>query len=315
MRDRGIYAAAKGRSRPGGRPGAQHGPDGGRRHGLLGGEPPRKGAFLKLLILGVLAVALLIDSILRAFRSNFNFGLLLVWLITAALWVYLLLHRQIDAFCAVGIGRVLKILFFCGCGVFCALLAFVALSGYANRADGSERAVVVLGAGLRGERVTTVLRYRLDAAYDYHLQNPDAVIVVTGGQGRGEDIPEAVAMKRYLVQKGVPEALILEETASTSTEENFLFASRLLAERGIGQDEPIAYVTNAFHCYRAGRYAQLVGFADVAAVPAGINASAVLTCYLREVFAVLYYWVFKSSRSGWIHDLVGTLAIWRQPPG
>lgn len=274
-----------------------------------------KGAFLKLLILWALAVFFLADSVLRALRSNFNFGVLLVWMITAALWVYAIFHRQIDAFCAAGVGRVLRILFFCGCGVFCILLAFVALSGYANQANGGERAVVVLGAGLRGDKVSRVLRYRLDAAYEYHLQNPDAVIVVTGGQGRGETIPEARAMKRYLVEKGVPGELILEEDKSTSTEENFLFAAALLAGRGIGQDEPIAYSTNAFHCYRAGQYARLVGFTDVSAIPAGISAGSVLTCYLREVFAVLYYWVFKSSRSGFMHRLVGLLTAWRYPPG
>lgn len=270
---------------------------------------------MKLLILWALAVFFLADSVLRALRSNFNFGVLLVWMITAALWIYAIFHRQIDAFCAAGFGRALKILFFCGCGVFCLLLAFVALSGYANRADGDERAVVVLGAGLRGDKVSRVLRYRLDAAYEYHLQNPHALIVVTGGQGRGETIPEARAMKRYLVQKGVPEELILEEGKSTSTEENFLFAAALLAERGIGWDAPIAYATNAFHCYRAGQYAHLVGFTDVSAVPAGINAGSVLTCYLREVFAVLYYWVFKSSRSGFMQRLVGVLTAWRYPPG
>lgn len=274
-----------------------------------------KGAFLKLLILWALAVFFLADSVLRALRSNFNFGVLLVWMITAALWVYAIFHRQIDAFCAAGVGRVLRILFFCGCGMFCVLLAFVALSGYANQASGGERAVVVLGAGLRGDKVSRVLRYRLDAAYEYHLQNPDAVIVVTGGQGRGETIPEARAMKRYLVEKGVPGELILEEDKSTSTEENFLFAAALLAGRGIGQDEPIAYSTNAFHCYRAGQYARLAGFTDVSAIPAGISAGSVLTCYLREVFAVLYYWVFKSSRSGFMHRLVGLLTAWRYPPG
>lgn len=270
---------------------------------------------MKLLILWALAVFFLADSVLRSLRSNFNFGVLLVWMITAALWVYAIFHRQIDAFCTVGVGRVLKILFFCGAGVFCLLLAFVALSGYANRANGGERAVVVLGAGLRGDRVSRVLRYRLDAAYEYHLQNPGAVIVVTGGQGRGETVPEAVAMKRYLVQRGVPEELIIEEGKSTSTEENFLFAAALLAERGIGQNEPIAYATNAFHCYRAGQYARLVGFTEVSAIPAGISAGSVMTCYLREVFAVLYYWVFKSSRSGFMHRLVGLLTAWRYPPG
>lgn len=87
--------------------------------------------------------------------------------------------------------------------------------------------MIVLGAGLRGERVTDLLARRLDAAYDYHLENPNAVIVVTGGQGPGEDIPEARAMKAYLVEKGVPEKQILEEASSTSTEENFCFAREI----------------------------------------------------------------------------------------
>ena len=58
-------------------------------------------------------------------------------------------------------------------------------------------------------------------------------------------------MKAYLVEKGVPEKQILEEASSTSTEENFCFAREILEQHGLSQDEPVAYVTNAFHCYRA----------------------------------------------------------------
>ena len=80
---------------------------------------------IKIIIVWVLAVVLLADSVLRSFRSNFNFGLLLMYLLTAAFWAYAVFNRPIDAFCADGVGRWLKILFFCGVGVFCLLLGFV----------------------------------------------------------------------------------------------------------------------------------------------------------------------------------------------
>lgn len=146
---------------------------------------------MKLIFVWLLAIVFLIDSVLRAIRSSFNLGVLMMYLITAALWMYALFHTKIDAFCAAGAGRVLKIIFFCCCAVFALLLIFVAVSGYSDTATKQEKTVIVLGAGLRGERVTDLLARRLDAAYDYHLENPNAVIVVTGGQGPGEDIPEA----------------------------------------------------------------------------------------------------------------------------
>ena len=89
--------------------------------------------------------------------------------------------------------------------------------------------------------------------------------------------------------------------------QNLLFAKELLEERGIGADDPMAVVTNAFHCYRARCYARLVGFEQVRSIPASIGLNSVLPCYMREVFAVLYYWVFKTSQSGWISPLVGIL--------
>lgn len=262
---------------------------------------------LKIIIVWVLAVFFLGDSILRSLRSNFNFGLLLVYLITGGLWVYGLFYKPIDAFCAAGAGRVLKILFFCGIGVLAALVAFVVASGYAQQPTGGERAIIVLGAGLRRDMPSDLLRRRLDAAFDAWSRDRQALVVVTGGQGRGETIPEGVAMARYLQQKGVPESQILVEQKSTSTEENLLFARELLAARGVDAGQPVAVVSNAFHCYRARGYARLVGFKEVRSVPASIGANSVLPCYLREAFAVLYYWVFKSSRAGWMARFVGTL--------
>ena len=64
----------------------------------------------------------------------------------------------------------------------------------------------MLGAGIKGERVTLTLANRLNKAIEYHNANPESIIIVSGGQGRGEAISEAFAMKRYLVAHNIDEA-------------------------------------------------------------------------------------------------------------
>ena len=71
--------------------------------------------------------------------------------------------------------------------------------------------VVVLGAQVRADGPSVILKYRLDAAADYLKKNPGTVCIVTGGQGYNEPYPEAVGMKDYLVQQGIEEERILTE--------------------------------------------------------------------------------------------------------
>lgn len=260
---------------------------------------------IRIIVILSLAVIALAYSILVRMFSNFNFGILLAYLITAALWIYGLFYKPIDRFCEAGFGRLLKILFFIGAGLFSVLLVFVAVSGYSSRPAGNEKAVIVLGAGLKKGVPSGLLQRRLDAALDYYKENPETVLVVTGGQGRDETIAEAEAMARYLRERGVPQEDLIVENKSTSTEENLLFAKKLLREHGISANEPVAIVTNAFHCYRGRGYARHAGFTQVSSIPASIAPESIPVCYMREAFAVLYYWVFKSSQSGWLAPMVG----------
>jgi uncharacterized SAM-binding protein YcdF (DUF218 family) len=249
---------------------------------------------MKMKLIWVLAVLLLIDSIWRILYTSINFGSFLLCVLTALAWGYALFHKQIDPFFATQIGRVVGIVLACGAAVFVGLMLLIHVLGMTAAATGQEDVLLVLGAGLRGETVTGLLAHRLNAAIEFYEQNPDVTIVVTGGQGRNETIPEAQAMKAYLVERGIPAQQILEESESTSTEENFLFSRALLEQHGFAADTPIAYTTNVFHCYRAGQYARAAGFTQAHAVPANIGLNSVLPCYMREVFAVLYYWVFRS---------------------
>lgn len=247
---------------------------------------------MKQAILWLLAAVLSVDSILRFFRTSLNLGSFLMYCITAGVWIYALFNRQIDNFCSHGFGRVLKYGFFAGCAVFACMIVFLFVNGAKDTATGKEKALIVLGAGVRGTRITALLAQRLDAAVEYHCANPDALIVVSGGQGPGEDIPEAEAMAQYLMEKGVPEDKILLEKESSSTKENFEFSRELLAEHGISAETPIAYVTNGFHIYRAGCYARNAGFENVSSVSAPTSTGVWLQCYLREVLAVFYFWAF-----------------------
>ena len=126
----------------------------------------------------------------------------------------------------------------------------------------------MLGAGLHKDKPSKLLQCRLNKAYDYAAAHPETLVITSGGQGRDEWRPEGDAMRDYLIAKGLPADRVLAESGSTSTEENFAFSLTILREHGFDETTPIVYVSNAFHCYRAGKYAALAGFTKATALPA-----------------------------------------------
>lgn len=117
--------------------------------------------------------------------------------------------------------------------------------------------ILVLGAGLDGEKVGKTLQSRLDKALQYHSLNKDTVFIVSGGQGKDEIISEAEAMYRYLVQNGVEKGKILKEDKATTTLENIKFTKEILKERN-AEDKKILIVTNDFHLFRSKTIANIL---------------------------------------------------------
>ena len=95
--------------------------------------------------------------------------------------------------------------------------------------------VMVLGAGLKNGRIPSLtLSSRLDKAKELLDANPSAKIVVCGGQGSDEAIPESQAMSTYLQERGVSASRILQDDKSSSTYENMRFGiSRMYGDRGL----------------------------------------------------------------------------------
>lgn len=260
-------------------------------------------------MLDLLAAVLVLYSVSLIFLSNFNMGNLMVWLLTACVAGYAVFRRPLSLWFSAGAGRVVFWVLSVLAGVYLALIAFVSVSGYMNPPTGDERVIIVLGAGLHKDKPSKLLQCRLNKAYDYAAAHPDTLVITSGGQGRDEWRPEGDAMRDYLIAKGLPADRVLAESGSTSTEENFAFSLTILREHGFDETTPIVYVSNAFHCYRAGKYAALAGFTKATALPAATPLRSVLPCYLREALALLYYWVFKTSASGPMHAMVGLLEL------
>ena len=150
-------------------------------------------------------------------------------------------------------------------------------------------AVIVLGAGVNGETPSAALWSRIRAAEDYLEIHPDVPVVLSGGQGAGEAISEAEAMRRALWKEdGAENARLLLEERSTNTAENFRFSKALLEERGLDTGTAtIAVVTNDFHCFRAHMIARRQGLKTID-VPAELPWWwLTANYYLREAFAVV----------------------------
>ncbi len=246
---------------------------------------------LKIVMVWAVACFFMGTAVVLLFKSKWNMGSLAVWLLGIGFSVYGIFMSSIDVWTENGVGFVVKVLLWAGLLVWFGLAVFLAVAGHCSTVRGNEVALVVLGAGLYHCRVSDILERRLIAALDAYRKNPLLLLVVSGGQGQGEDISEALAMQRWLLLQNVPASSILLEDKSVCTRTNLLYSRELLKENGVSTDMPIAVVTNTFHCFRARCYAKEAGFSNVTSIPASMNRPTFVQNYLREAMAIVQYWL------------------------
>ena len=237
-------------------------------------------------ISSITAGALLIaNAVLLMIISNLNLGILPVAALGAVLLIYGVFFDKLP------FKKIISTLLAFGLIILISFGSFLAIYGSRDTADYTEDTVIVLGCGIRGERVSVGLAKRLNKAAEYHKKNPDAVIIVSGGQGPQEDISEALAMKRYLVNKGIDESKIIMEEKSTSTITNFRYSREIMEREGLSLSS-VVFVTNAYHVYRAASYAKDEGFLEVNHLGTDIIWYTIPMNYMREMLAVMKMWVF-----------------------
>jgi len=162
---------------------------------------------------------------------------------------------------------------------------FLYFYGSNDNVSYDEDVVIVLGAAVRGEAVSTVLAERLAKTVEYYQKNPDCIIVVSGGQGQGEAIPEALAMERWLVRNGVPIENIIKEENSTNTFENLSFSKEILGEI-FNRPYSTVVVTSDFHIFRSVCLAKKLGYERITHSGAKIAGGTIPMSYFRECLAI-----------------------------
>ncbi|MCI8557149.1 MAG: YdcF family protein [Lachnospiraceae bacterium] len=174
-------------------------------------------------------------------------------------------------------------------GIFLAigLAAFLFLegciiSGMAGSPKEPAEYIIVLGAQVKGTTVSKALHQRLSRAAEYLQEHKDTIVIVSGGQGSGEDIPEAEAMKTWLMEQGIARERILEEDKSVNTNQNIRFSRELLEDK----EAVVGIVSNDFHVFRAVHIAKAQGL-DAVPIPAPSSLGMYPHYMVREAFAVV----------------------------
>ena len=122
--------------------------------------------------------------------------------------------------------------------------------------------IIILGCGIRRDGTPSpLLRGRIDRALAFAEKQKaetgkEPIFVPSGGQGPDEVCAESAAMKRYLLEKGVPEERILEEDRSTDTYENMKFSKEKIW--AVDPGGKVAFSTTNYHVFRGGLKARRV---------------------------------------------------------
>lgn len=149
--------------------------------------------------------------------------------------------------------------------------------------------VVVLGAKVRESGPSVSLWDRIYGAYDYLVDHPDAIAIVSGGQGADEPMSEGQAMYDELVKLGIAPERIWVEDQATSTWENLTFSLDLIEEKTGQRPRQLGVVSSEYHLFRASLFAKECGV-DFVGIPAHTSRYGQrINHFMREVAGVWHF--------------------------
>lgn len=188
------------------------------------------------------------------------------------------LRGQMPSWLKIGLGT-----FFATGVVLFLVIEGLIISGMRQQGKPGLDYVVVLGAQVNGTIPSRSLKKRLDRAWEYLQENENTLAILSGGQGSGEEISEAEAMYRYLVDRGLDPERLIKEEQSTDTAENLNFSRRLMEK----ENPSVGIVSNNFHIFRAVAIGKKCGFGEVVGIAAPSDPILQLNYMVRESAGVI----------------------------
>lgn len=112
--------------------------------------------------------------------------------------------------------------------------------------------IIVLGAGIWGDKPSPMLEDRLLEAISLYQNNVSSKIIMSGDHGR-EDYDEVNIMKNFAIEKGVPSEDIFMDHAGFSSYESMYRAKEVFGAK------KVIIVTQEYHLYRSLYIANKLG--------------------------------------------------------
>ena len=148
--------------------------------------------------------------------------------------------------------------------------------------------IIILGCMIKKNgNLTKLLKGRVDRAIKFrndqlNKTGKDLVFIPSGGQGKNEIMSEALAMKNYLVEKGIKSKNIIIEDKSTSTLENLKNSYKLIKKK----KSKVAFSTTSYHVFRAGIIATELKY-DIEGMGSKTKTYFGINAFIREFVATL----------------------------
>lgn len=146
-------------------------------------------------------------------------------------------------------------------------LAQVIHTGGSHGAEPTD-AILVMGAAQYDGRPSPQLAARLDHVITLWESGVAPLVVVTGGKQPGDRFTEAEASTRYLTDRGIPGAAVVQVGEGSTTYESVAAAAPIMEAYDIGS---VALVTDPYHSLRSRLIVEGEGFdVDVASTPTSV---------------------------------------------
>ena len=230
-----------------------------------------------LIIFGIIIILLFLQPI---FEDVFNIATVIGCVIGAFPLILGILWKTLNTKLALILLTVYATAF-----VILLILMLIILIRSKSNANG-QKVIIVLGCSVKGDRPSLSLLKRVDAAYNYLADFPDSFAVLSGGQGKDENISEAECMYKLLVQKGIDKKRLILEDKSKTTDENIKFSKQLI------NTDSVAIATSEYHQLRAHMICNRYGL-KAYAQSSHTKLNILPTFLLREILAITKELIIK----------------------
>ena len=233
----------------------------------------------------ILSFVLFVNTAVLAAQGSFFLGLGILFLLAVCLFLLARYWSRRKKLSRAGRGYAVKQCITAALIFLCFMAGYIMIFACIPPESGAD-AVIVPGSGVNSDGTpSAAAQDRLDGCIEYCRSNNVKAVVVSGTAGKKSAVSEAQSMKKYLTDHGIDPGIILCDENAANTRQNFENAFRLLKDEGISTQN-VVYVTNSFHCLRAGICARQAGFENISACATGTDIWVFLPAMLREICAV-----------------------------